>query len=121
MSNYEIQELDRKIDNLESKIDYSVTPQLNNIDKKFDETLMTFSNMQVMLNGMINIMNLQSSTINQLTQKIQTFEAKLSDIEIMNQNNDISISDIQQTQQQVLNTIEEVKHAIENIKFPYFD
>lgn len=121
MSDYELQEIDRKIDNIENKLEYSVTQQLTNIDRKFDEMIMTFSNMQVMVNGIVNIMNMQSNVINQLTVKLQSLEAKLSDIEIMNQNNDVALSDIQQTQQHVLHITEELKRAIENIRFPSFD
>lgn len=101
--------------NLENSIqDLNYQNQL--LGQKIDESLQVFANMQFMLNALTQHVNSQVMVMNQMSQQINHLTLKLTDMEIDSQNNDSSLSEIADNQRSMINQIEELKMAVENIR-----
>ncbi|MFW6007657.1 MAG: hypothetical protein ACOCP8_00210 [archaeon] len=80
------------------------------------QIITSISNQNQTIINIGNIIDLQSQKINDINDTINNMLAKLSDMEIVNQNNQSSITTMEQELRQFSNQLQEIKNAVNNIK-----
>lgn len=102
------QKLDLIIQNLEN--------QHHSLNQKMDDSLQVFANTQIMINTLTQFVQSQVNIMNQMSQQINYLTLKLTDMEVSNQNNDTSLSEIVDNQRSLMTQLEDLKTAVENVR-----